>query len=92
MRLSLGPNGDMQAHIKSADSDTEHAVRVPLTENGVRFLHHLLVQQTKAPQAKIGTLASPTQQDADLWLRRDAAKKADAAYPDIDRSKLKVSL
>lgn len=87
MKIQLSPSGGLQVSIPSETSDRTHEINIPATVNGVNFLVHLLHQQTRHGDKQITSEASPTQEMATAWLRRDAARKAAEVlshYPTVE--------
>lgn len=95
MDISLSPEGGLLLTVPSPTGDRTHSVKIPLTLNGVNFLHHLLIVRSKSSDQRIGTAAAPTQEMVDAFLakkRADEVESAKAKYPSINLANLKVSL
>jgi hypothetical protein len=74
LTISLGPEAQLIVTVPSPMSALTHDIAIPLSVGGLRLLVKLLSERRKADDLRIGTQASPIQEQIDHWLRMDRAE------------------
>lgn len=69
MQIELSPTGGFRLIIPAVLGVFTHSVDIPCTWQGMMALRRLLIERERAPFARLGTPASPTQAMINEWLR-----------------------